>query len=318
MALALLVLALVGVMAYAFTRPEKVDVPKVEGLQLSKARERLDRAGFENVEVERERSRAPLDSVLRQDPDPGEAAPRDEVVTLIVSAGPGKVRVPSVSNTPQERAIKELDRQGLKVTADPQASDTVKEGFAIGTSPQAGTEVDRGSRVRLFVSTGPEAISVPSVVGLTRESAEARITGAGLEVSVQTEESDDAPDGEVLRQSPESGTRVERGTQVTITVASSPEQVDVPDVTGLSPSRALQVLRGAGLSGSVQERATDDPAEDGIVLEQRPGAGVELDKGASVVLIVGGFAGPPGDTTEPGGATPPEDPSTPGEPQIQP
>ena len=318
-ALALLVLALAGVMAYAFTRPEKVDVPKVEGLQLSQARERLDRAGFEKIEVERERSRAPLDSVLRQDPDPGEAAPREDPVTLIVSAGPGKVRVPSVSNTPQERAIKELDRQGLKVPADPQASDTVKEGFAIGTSPQAGTEVDRGSRVRLFVSTGPEAISVPSVVGLTRESAEARITGAGLEVSVETEESGDAPEGEVLTQTPESGTRVERGALVTITVASQPDQVDVPDVTGLSATEALRVLRNAGLAGSVQERATDDPAEDGVVLEQRPGAGVEVDEGASVIVIVGGFE-EAGEPTDPGGGVPqnPDDPLTPSEPQAQP
>jgi len=314
--LALLVLALIGVMAYAFTRPEKVDVPKVVGLQLSEARERLDRKGFEEVEVQRERSRAPVDTVLRQNPDSGEAAARGDVIKLGVSAGPGKVRVPSVSNTPQERAIKELDRQGLKVTADPQASDTVKEGFAIGTSPQAGTEVDRGTRVRLFVSTGPEQISVPSVVGLTRESAEARITDLGLEVAVEMEESTDTPDGEVISQSPGSGTQLERGSKVSITVATQPEQVDVPDVTGLSQGDALRVLRNAGLGGSVQQRTTDDESEGGIVLDQRPGAGVEVDEGASVVIIVGLFeeATEPGD---PGGTTPvePEDPLTPGEPE---
>ena len=69
---ALLVLALIGLMAFAFTRPEeKVEVPKVEGLQLADARERLERAGFEKVEVERERSLAEVDRVLRQDPDAG-------------------------------------------------------------------------------------------------------------------------------------------------------------------------------------------------------------------------------------------------------
>ena len=106
--------------------------------------------------------------------------------------GPGKVRVPSVRNTPQERAIKDLDKVGLKVTADPQPSDTVKKGFAIGTSPRAGAEVDRGARVRLFVSSGPERITVPDVVGVTRETAESRITGLGLEVNVETEETDEA------------------------------------------------------------------------------------------------------------------------------
>ena len=42
--------------------------------------------------------------------------------------------------------------------------------------------MERGSRVRLFVSSGPEQVDVPNVVGLTRESAETRLTREGLEV----------------------------------------------------------------------------------------------------------------------------------------
>jgi serine/threonine-protein kinase len=298
--LGLLVLALIALMVYAFTRPEKVDVPRVTGLQLAQARERLDRAGFDEVEVERERSFAEVDRVLRQDPDSGEAAAQDDPVTLFVSDGPGKVRVPSVRNTPQERAIKDLDKVGLKVTADPQPSDTVKKGFAIGTSPRAGAEVDRGARVRLFVSSGPERITVPDVVGVTRETAESRITGLGLEVSVETEETDEAEDGEVLRQSPAGGTQADRGDEVTIVVAQEPEQVSVPNVEGLSQRDAVAALRDAGLQPAVRERATDTDAEDGIVLEQSPGAGVDADTGDSVIIFVGSFE-------EPGGETPPSE-----------
>jgi len=133
------------------------------------------------------------------------------------------------------------------------------------------------------------------------------------------EESDDAPDGEVLEQSPDSGTRVERGDKVTITVATQPEQVDVPDVTGLSRGDALGALSDAGLGGSVRQRTTDDETEDGVVLEQRPGAGVEVDEGGSVVIIVGRFEEAAVDPGDPG-ATPgePQDPATPGEPLAQP
>jgi len=317
-ALAVLVLALVAVMAYAFTRPDKFEVPKVEGIQLSEARERLDRAGFEEVDVDRARSRAPLDTVIGQEPDAGEKAPREEPVSLTVSSGPGKVRMPSVRNQPRERAIKELNKVGLEVTEEPEASETVKEGLAIRTVPGAGTEVDRNSRVQLFVSTGPEQVAVPDVVGLTRESAEARITDVGLEVAVQTAESDEAEEGEVLAQSPDSGT-LERGETVTITVATAPEQISVPDVTGLSRSEALRVLRNAGLAGSVQEEATDDPAEDGTVLEQRPGAAVEVDEGSSVTIVVGLLEELESEP-EPGGAEPgePRAPGMPGEPQPLP
>jgi len=310
--LALLVLALIAVMAYALTRPEKVDVPRVTGLQLAQARERLDKAGFDTVEVERERSFAEVDRVLRQDPDSGEAAAQKDPVTLFVSDGPGKVRVPSVRNTPQERAIKDLDKVGLKVTADPMPSDTVKKGFAIGTSPRAGAEVDRGARIRLFVSSGPERITVPDVVGVTRETAEGRITGLGLEVNVETEETAEAQDGEVVRQTPEGGSQADRGDEVTIVVAKAPEQVSVPNVEGLSQADAVAALRDAGLAPSVRERVTEDETEDGTVLEQRPGAGTDVDAGDSVILIVGRFE-PPADEAPPPADEPvdPPPPTTP-------
>jgi serine/threonine-protein kinase len=312
-ALALLVLALIGLMIFVFTRPEEVDVPRVVGQQLTDARERLDRAGFEQVEVERERSLAPLDRVLRQDPDPGEAAPRDEPVLLIVSGGPGEVRVPDVTNLPEERARKDLNEAGLKVDTDVEASNTVKEGFVIRTSPAATIAVDGGSRVRMFVSSGPERVSVPDVVGLTREAAETRITREGLDVRVEMQQSDQ-PENEVIAQSPGAGERLDRGDDVTITVAvapEEPEQVAVPDVTGLTRAEALRTLRNAGLQGSVSERATDAPDEDGVVLRQSPGNGAEVDPGSTVTLVVGRLEAPE-DPVDPEPVDP--EPTVPGEP----
>ena len=308
-ALALLVLALIALMAYAFSRPEKVDVPKVTGMNLTDARERLDKAGFENVAVERERSRAEVDTVLRQEPDAAEEAATSETITLAVSRGPGKVRVPSVRNLPEERALKELEKADLKVTADPQPSSRVKEGVAIGTSPEEGTSVDRGDRVRLFVSSGPQKITVPNVVGLSRASAESRLDREGLTVQVQMAQSD-KPEGEVTAQSPGQGARLDAGDRVTITVSEGQgeqevEKVSVPDVEGLSRADAIRQLRARGLSPSVRERATDDEDEDGEVISQRPGAGSQVEPGGSVVLVVGVFEEPKPEPEPPVTPTPP-------------
>ncbi len=298
--LGLLVIALILLMAYAFTRPEESDVPKVTTLQLSDARERLDRAGFETVEVERERSFAQVDRVLRQDPDPGEQASKDDTITLIVSGGPGQVTVPSVKNTRTELAIRELEKSELKVTADPQSSDTVKKGFAIGTSPKEGDRVERGSRVRLFVSSGPAQATMPDVVGLTRDTAESRLTREGLEVRVERRESDE-PENDVIQQSPAAGTKVDKGDRVTIVVSEGQQQVDVPNLVGLSENDAERLLRGDKLGITVRRRTTDNEEEDGQVLDQRPGAGVELDEGRSVIVIVGRFEAAE-DPTAPGAA----------------
>jgi beta-lactam-binding protein with PASTA domain/predicted Ser/Thr protein kinase len=298
-ALALLVLGLIALMAFVFTRPEQIDVPKVTGMQLSEARDRLDKAGFENVEVERERSLAELDQVLRQDPDPGEQAARKDAIVLVVSSGPGEIEVPSVSGLTQAQAVRELRQADLRVTPTPRASAKVDEGLAIGTSPREGTSVQRRSNVRLFVSSGPEQVAVPNLVGLSVDSATKRLDDLGLTYRVTREDSD-KPEDEVIAQDPGEGTSLDPGGTVTLTVARPVEQVPVPFVTGLSEQAALNALRADGLKGSVRERDVDDESQDGVVLEQRPSGDTGVDSGSSVVLVVGRFVEPtPPPTTTP-------------------
>ena len=287
--LGLLALALAGFLLYlglsGALAPEKVEVPRVAGQQLVRARAVLEQSGFEVAET-RVRSRQPLDQVIDQDPNAGEEAEDGSTVTLEVSNGPGTVRVPSVAKLPQEQAIDDLQDVDLKVTTEPQSSDEVREGFAIRTVPRAGEEVERDTRVTLFVSTGPEQVTVPDVVGLSRESAEARLSAEGFGVGVQEQESEEA-EGQVIAQSPEGSSRVDRGTTVTITVSTGIQQVGVPDVTGLPPREAEGQIRSVGLSSVRIERNVTDPDQDGVVIDQRPGAGVELDPGGQVVIVVG-------------------------------
>ena len=78
-----------------------------------------------------------------------------------------------------------------------------------------------------------------------------------------------------------------RGETVTITVSTGQPQVDVPDVIGLSERDANSKLRAAGLAPVTQERTVTDPSQDGVVVEQRPGSGTEVDKGREVVIVIG-------------------------------
>jgi eukaryotic-like serine/threonine-protein kinase len=303
----LLVAALAGMLVFLavsglFTA-EKVDVPNVKGKQVLRARIILEQRGFE-VRTIRVRSQAELDLVVDQDPEPGSEADEGSTVTLEVSNGPGTVNVPSVEGLTLARAFKELNRSGLKGVADNEPSDTVKRGLVIRTVPKGGQQVTRGTRVRLFVSTGPEQVTVPDVVGLTRSSAESRLEDEGLEVAVQ-EQPSDQPEEEVTAQSPTGGTHVDKGTEVTITVSTGPEQVEVPDVTGLSQRDAAGRLRAAGLTPVARERDVMNEDEDGTVLEQRPESGTEVDKGDHVVIVVGRFTPPETTPAPPSGETQP-------------
>jgi eukaryotic-like serine/threonine-protein kinase len=288
-AIGALVLALVGVLLYLILSgvlaTEQREVPRVTGKQLVEARALMERAGFE-IQTERVQSSQPFDQVVDQDPNGGEEADEGSTVTLEVSGGPGDVLVPAVERLTEVQAVRTLHKAGLEVTTDPEFSDTVKKGIAIRTVPPEGREVTKGTRVRLLVSQGPEQVTVPDVTGLTRESAEARVGNEGLEVSAEEQESDE-PEGDVISQSPAGGTRVPRGETVTIVVSTGRPKVDVPDVVGISGEQASARLTSAGLTVARQERTVTDPAQDGVVIEQRPGAGSEVDQGDQVVIVVG-------------------------------
>jgi beta-lactam-binding protein with PASTA domain len=288
-AIGLLTLALAGFLTYlavsALTAAETREVPRVIGRQLVQARAILERAGFQ-VEETRVRSESDFDQVLDQDPNPSEEAEEGSTVVVEVSGGPGTVLVPSVQNLSQGQAIDELEERGLRATVDRRPSEDVREGFALRTVPGAGEEVERGERIQLFISSGPELVSVPDVAGLSRDSAEAQISDLGLVPAVQEEESEE-PEGEVIAQDPEAGTELERGSTVTLTVSSGIEEVEVPDVVGLTGRDAERQLRAAGLVPARRETEVTDPAQDGQVIDQRPGAGVQLERGREVVIVVG-------------------------------
>jgi len=105
-------------------------------------------------------------------------------------------------------------------------------------------------------------------------------------VAVQ-ERSSEEPEDDVISQNPGAGSQVDRGTTVTITVSTGIEKVSVPNVVGLNRRDAIQQLKSAGLTAEPRETDVTDPAQDGVVTDQRPAAGIELEKGKSVVIIIG-------------------------------
>jgi serine/threonine-protein kinase len=90
----------------------------------------------------------------------------------------------------------------------------------ISQSPAANTPVTAGQTVALTISSGPQPVKVPSVLGLLETKADDQLTAAGLVVDTKTVV-DPANAGRVVAQNPRAGTSVQQGTTVTITVATS-------------------------------------------------------------------------------------------------
>jgi beta-lactam-binding protein with PASTA domain len=293
---------LIALIVWGMLRDNTVEVPRVVGSDLDSAVSVLGTDGFKVGDVERVQRNVPLNQVISQDPV-GEADRdctvfgwfcSDPDVNLTVSGGPGQVEIPDVTGQTREAAEQTLDEVGLGVAVETKKSSDTPSNSVIETNPPAGESVRRGSQVTLIVSSGPGKVSVPPVVGETRNAAEQQLSAVGL-VSSASEESSGRPAGEVLSQSPNAGTKVDPGSTVSLVVSSGPEpvtDVDVPNVVGLTRSDAVSNLQSLGLSPSVTQQTTDIQPQDGRVIDQNPGGGTTVKVGTRVVVVVGVYQAP--------------------------
>jgi serine/threonine-protein kinase len=165
----------------------------------------------------------PANNVISMDPAPGTAVPKGSTVTLVVSAGPAPVSVPNVVGDDSATAAATMSNAGLRVRVVNQPNATAPPNTVTRTDPAANTPAQKGSTVTLFVSTGPQSVTVPDVTGTrtTQAQAENVIAAAGFRVQVLTSPSTPSNNGIVLFQSPPANSQAQQGSTVTITVGQS-------------------------------------------------------------------------------------------------
>ncbi|HZC29792.1 MAG TPA: PASTA domain-containing protein, partial [Gaiellaceae bacterium] len=199
--------------------------------------------------------------------------------------GPGEATVPNVVGADQAAAISALQRDGFRTRSVSRTSSDRAKGTVIKTDPPGGERADKGSVVTVTVSGGPGTAQIPTVGGLSRSGARARLRRAGFTIEEDRATSESVPAGRAIRTRPNSGTTLEKGQTVTLVISSGKPQVEVPDVTGQSFDEATQELarRGFRVQRNDQPSDSEDP---GTVLKQSPGAGQSIDQGSTVQLTV--------------------------------
>jgi len=165
--------------------------------------------------------------VYRQDPAAGATVERGSTVTYWVSSGEPRALVPDLVGKTQADAVAALTEAGLAVgQVTTQASSSVEAGRVLFQDPPADTRVERGTKVDIVLSTGPEptptptatVVEVPGVYGMDVTTATERLESRGFVVDVRLESSSQ-PEGTVIAQDPEAETLAAMGSTVTITVA---------------------------------------------------------------------------------------------------
>jgi beta-lactam-binding protein with PASTA domain/predicted Ser/Thr protein kinase len=204
---------------------------------------------------------------------------------LTRDTGPAQVPVPDVVGADQASAVSALKTAGFATDVRKQESGERPEGTVISTDPTGGAEADKGSTVRVNVSSGPGTATVPSVAGLSRSQARARLSDRGFDIEERRESSDSVASGKAIRTSPPAKTTLDKGSKVILLISTGVEQVEVPDVTGQQFESASKELTDRGFKVQRNDQVTDDE-DPGTVLKQSPGANQEIDKGSTITLAV--------------------------------
>jgi len=210
-------------------RLKDVQIPDLVGLSQEEARKQVEEAVlvFE-VQEERFDEEVPAGYIISQDPAYIENYTIKEQTTIkvVVSKGLEIITVPKVVGMEKEEAITTLEELGLKVEIAEETSKKVEEGYVIKQSIDEKKQVNSGETITITVSigTGIEQVSVPNLVGKTEEEAKSLISTTGLTLKevVATEDST-KNDGEVLKQSVEAGSTVDKGSEIIITVNKLPQ-----------------------------------------------------------------------------------------------
>ncbi|HEX6150337.1 Stk1 family PASTA domain-containing Ser/Thr kinase, partial [Nocardioides sp.] len=285
MLLALLLAVGVGVGAYWFGWARYTQTPSVLGLREAAAVEKLESAGLEVRAGDPAYSETvAAGRVLSTDPGPRERVLDGGTVTLVLSLGKERYDVPKVRGMTEDEAQDALAEQNLQFGESiGRWSQSVPAGTILGSDPEVGTSLKPDSIVNLFISEGPKPIRVKDFTGKPADVAEQELGDRGLVVERgEPQFSDTVPEGNVISQTPASGTLF-RGDTVTLVVSQGPELVEVPGgLVAAGVDSARETLEALGFVVEVEN--ADEYLGLGFVFSVDPPSGTMVPKGSTITL----------------------------------
>ena len=225
------------------TSPKDVQIPNLLGLTEEQAKAELEKYKLNYQKTTEDYNPDyPAGQIFEQTPAYADnyKVKENTTISVKVSKGTETTVVPKVAGMTYDEAVQELEKNKLKAEKVEETSKDIKEGIVISQETEANTTVNAGETIKIHVSigTGIPQVVMPNVVGNTEESARTTLTGKNLTVRVEYEEDATKDNGVVLKQSIDSGTNIDEGTEVVLTVNKLTETktaeitVNVKSITG--------------------------------------------------------------------------------------
>ena len=275
-----------GVFGWWLSFGRFTETPDVVNLTSAEAVKTLEAAGFTaEFAPENFSENVAKGSVIATGPGPGERILPGSTISMTLSKGKERYKIPKVQGKTLDETETILGSLNLLAgNVSSEYHDSIKSGSVIrSSSHKVGQEVKRDTAVDLVVSQGPAPVALVNYTGKPAAEAEKSLVALGLKVSKKESFSDTVPAGNVISQTPKSGTG-HRGDTVTLNVSKGPELFAVPNLDGLREDEARAKVEALGL----KLNASRNPfaGNRARVQYQSPAAGTKVKRGTSVTVFL--------------------------------
>jgi eukaryotic-like serine/threonine-protein kinase len=199
-----------------------------------------------------------------------------------------EVQIPDLTSHTANEATAMASSLALTVRVDEtrRPDPKIAAGRVIAQEPRPGTTSRQQRTVRVWLSSGVRAITVPSLTGETERTAQMRLSQDGLEVANLSEIRSDTYGADVIvAQDPAPNTA---GARVALLVNRAEQAVNyvMPDLIGVNGDRAAEILRAHGVRVAVVGSTPYPGVAAGVVLRQSPQAGFQIAPGEPISIEV--------------------------------
>jgi serine/threonine-protein kinase len=223
--------------------------------------------------------------VIQSIPQGGGRIDQGGSVKLIISKGPERYVLPSISGLTPVAASKVLAKYPLSMQPNSEEfSGVIPKGYVIDSNPPAGEKVKRGAMVVIRVSKGLEQIALADYSGKGSDQALNELQAAGFNVKSTYTFSETQLAGEVVSQTPAGGATADKGTKITLVISKGTQFAYIPNLYSIEEAKAVQSLKDLDLKVVVKKIGKKSIKK---VTNISPKVGSKVKRGSTVTITVG-------------------------------
>ena len=129
-------------------------------------------------------------------------------------------------------------------------------------------------------------VEVPNIVGKLTDDVKAQIEDLGLKLEVKSTKESDELENTILETDPKAGTKVKKGSIISVIVSAGEEQVEMPDFRNYERTDIEKTLKSKEFTNYTITEEYSDSVESGYLISQSPSAGTMISKKTSIEIVV--------------------------------